>query len=154
MARISVIIPVYNSEKYLKKCLDSLLDQTFQDFEIIAVNDGSTDSSRTILDQYAAQYPDTVHVYEKGNEGQGAARNFGMERAAGEYVLFLDSDDYVEKNMLEALYAAAVRDESDLVVCDYYEIEEDSGKTIARKAMQRYSKDRNVNYFLSHTGCI
>ena len=150
MARISVIIPVYNSERYLKKCLDSLLGQTFQDFEIIAVNDGSTDSSRVILDQYETRYPDTVHVYEKENGGQGAARNFGMERAAGEYLLFLDSDDYIEKNMLEVLYTAAVRDESDLVVCDYYEIEEDSGKTIARKAMQRYSKDRNVNYFLSN----
>ena len=150
MARISVIIPVYNSERYLKKCLDSLLDQTYQDFEIIAVNDGSTDGSRAVLDQYQAKYPDTVRVYDKENDGQGAARNFGMEKAAGEYVLFLDSDDYIEKSMLETLYNAAVQQESDLVVCDYYEIEEGSGKKIVSKAMPKFSENRNTDYFLSN----
>lgn len=100
--KFSVIIPVYNVESYLRDCLDSVLNQTFADWEAICVNDGSTDGSANILDEYAAR-ESRLKVITQPNGGLSAARNVGIDAAEGEYVLFLDSDDWLEKNALEVL---------------------------------------------------
>ena len=100
--KFSVIVPVYNVEKFLAKCLDSILQQTYQDYEIVAVNDGSTDSSVKILKQYQEKST-KVRVITQKNKGLGGARNTGIQNAQGEFLVFLDSDDYIENNMLEIL---------------------------------------------------
>ena len=104
MPSVSIIIPVYNVEKYIEKCLESLVNQTLEDIELIIVNDGSTDNSENIILQYKEKYPNKIKYYTKQNGGLSDARNFGMPFATGKYVAFLDSDDYVETNMYELLY--------------------------------------------------
>lgn len=117
MAKISVIVPVYNSEKYLKECLDSLQNQSLKDIEIIVINDGSTDNSENIIKTYL---DDSRFKYLKQeNQGQAVARNKGLEIACGEYISFIDSDDYIDLNMFEELYKAS-NQKYDLVVCDFY----------------------------------
>lgn len=112
--KISVIIPVYNAEKYLKECLDSVLNQSFKDFEVLIINDGSKDNSRAICDEYAAK--DTrIKVFHKENGGVSSARNLGIDNALGEWICFVDSDDYVEKEYVSSLLADA-SDEISLVV--------------------------------------
>ncbi len=101
--RFSVIVPVYNVEKYLPKCLDSVINQTNQDFELIVVNDGTKDNSQNIIDEYAKKYPNKIKSFIKENGGLSDARNFGVERATGEYIVFVDSDDYIDKQLLEKL---------------------------------------------------
>ncbi len=102
MPKISVIVPVYNSEKYLPKCLDSLINQTFNDIEIICVNDGSTDASAEILNHYAEKY-DKIKIITQRNQGLSSARNKGIEAACGEYISFVDSDDFVNEKLFENL---------------------------------------------------
>ena len=99
MPKISVIVPVYNTQKYISKCLDSILFQKMQDFEIIVVNDGSTDSSNEIINEYIKQYPEKIKYFEKENGGLSDARNYGIKKASGKYLFFLDSDDYIEKEL-------------------------------------------------------
>lgn len=113
--KVSVIIPVYNVEKYLGKCLDSVLRQTLKDIEVICVDDGSTDSSPRILADYAAKDP-RMKVRTLSNAGAGAARNAGMSMASGEYLFFHDSDDWCDKRMLGRLYAAAGKGDCDIVL--------------------------------------
>ena len=103
MSKISIIVPVYNTEKEIKKCLDSLVNQTIKDIEIIIVNDGSTDNSEKIIYEYKEKYKDLIKYYSKENEGVAATRNFGIEKAQADYVLFVDSDDYIESNLVEKL---------------------------------------------------
>ncbi len=100
--RFSIVIPVYNVERFLAKCLDSALNQSFNDYEIVAVNDGSTDSSRTILSQYETAST-KIKVIDQENKGLGGARNTGIQHAAGEFLVFLDSDDYIPSSMLEEI---------------------------------------------------
>lgn len=119
MAEISVIVPVYNVQKYLRKCLNSLVKQTFKDIEIIAVNDGSTDDSEEILKEYAEKY-DKFSYYNKENGGLSDARNFGLKHANGRYVAFVDSDDYVDRTMYEKMYNKALENNYDYVECDFY----------------------------------
>ena len=119
--KVSVIVPVYNVEKYLQKCLDSLVNQTLEEVEILVVNDGSPDNSQAIVDEYAKRYPDKIRSFIKENGGLSDARNFGVERACGEYLAFVDSDDYVREDMYELLYNKAVEENSDVVVSDYYQ---------------------------------
>ena len=116
---ISVVIPVYNVEKYVGKCLSSLMEQTFRDFEIIAVNDGSTDSSPEILRHFERKYGN-VTVVDQNNAGMSAARNAGMRLARGEYLAFVDSDDYVAPTYLEELHDACVQFDADISCCYYY----------------------------------
>ena len=115
---VSIVVPVYNSAVYLPACLDSLLNQTFNDLEIICVNDGSKDDSLSILEAYEST-DSRVKVYSKPNEGKGAAsaRNLGLEYATGTYVMFLDSDDFFEAEMIESLVERAEKHALDLVVC-------------------------------------
>ena len=102
MVKISVVIPVYNVEKYLEQCLDSVIAQSFEDIEVICVNDGSTDSSLEILKRYADN-DSRIKIISQKNKGAGAARNVGIENAAGEYVYFMDSDDYLNADAFERL---------------------------------------------------
>ena len=96
--KVSVIVPVYNTEKYLRKCLDSLMFQTLQEIEVIAVNDGSTDGCKDILEEYKEKYPDKMVVIHKENGGLVSARKAGMGIAKGEYIVFVDGDDWIEKD--------------------------------------------------------
>ena len=115
--KISVIVPVYNVEKYIAKCLDSLVNQTLDDVEIIVVNDGSLDESQKIIDKYIKKYPQKIKSVIKKNGGQGSARNFGLKYATGEYIAYVDSDDWVELDMFEKMYNNAQKNNSDIVVC-------------------------------------
>ena len=100
MIKYSFIVPVYNTEKYLKKCLDSLVNQTYKDFEIIVINDGSTDKSSSIISKYQKKYKNII-VIDKENEGLSMARNRGVQKSSGKYIIFVDSDDYVSNKLLE-----------------------------------------------------
>jgi len=115
---LSIIVPVYNSEKYLARCLDSILAQTFKNFECIIVDDGSVDQSPTICDEYAGR-DKRIRVLRKKNEGVSAARNDGIEAASGSYIAFVDSDDTVHSEMYERMYKAAAAGKSDFVCCGY-----------------------------------
>lgn len=117
---ISVIVPIYNAEKTIRKCVDSLLAQTFQDFEILLIDDGSPDQCGAICDEYAKQ--DTrIRVIHQENQGVSAARQCGIDHAQGEYTIHADPDDWVEPEMLEELYKKAKEDDADMVICDFYE---------------------------------
>ena len=117
MVKVSVIVPVYNVEQYLEKCLDSLVNQTLKDIEIIVVNDGTPDNSQKIIDKYAKKYKN-IKAYIKENGGLSSARNFGIKKANGEYIAFVDSDDYVTKDMYQKMYQKAISGNFDMVVCD------------------------------------
>ena len=119
MAKVSVIIPVYNVEKYISRCLESLANQTLKDLEILIVNDGSTDNSRSIIEKYLKKHSLRIKYFEKQNGGLSSARNYGLKYATGEYIAFLDSDDYVEKDMYEDMYKIAKKDDADMVECDF-----------------------------------
>lgn len=121
MLKVSVIIPVYNVEEYLPKCLDSVLNQTLEDIEIIVVNDGSPDNSEKIIKEYKKKDKRIVY-YKKENGGLGSARNYGLSKANGEYIYYLDSDDYIDKEMLETLYNEAINKKLDVVICGYKSI--------------------------------
>lgn len=132
MPLVSVIIPVFNVEKYLKQCLDSVAAQTLEDIEIICVNDSSTDSSLDILNEYARK-DERIKVVTQPNSGAGAARNKGMSMATGKYLSFLDSDDFFEKDMLKLAYDKAEEDKADFVVfnSDQYYTEKDKFVEVA-----------------------
>lgn len=125
--KISVIVPVYNVEKYLSKCLESLVNQTLKDIEIIVVNDGSPDNSQDIIDQYVNNYPNKIKSYKKKNGGQGSARNYGLKYAMGDFISFVDSDDWLELDALEKMYKKAIKEKSDIVICDMIDHFEDDG---------------------------
>lgn len=116
MPKISIIIPVYNVEKYLNECLDSVCNQTLTDIEIICINDGSTDNSLDILNEYASK-DNRIKIIDKENGGQATARNLGIKKAQGEYLAFVDSDDFIEPTMFEKLYSKAEKNNLDMVMC-------------------------------------
>lgn len=132
MPDISVIIPIYNVENYLGKCIDSVLNQTFKSYEIILIDDDSPDKCPQIADDYQKKYPDIIKVLHKENGGQGECRNIGANMATGDYILFLDSDDYIDNDMLEVLYSAAVSaiPQADIVLCGYKTVDE-TGRVLA-----------------------
>lgn len=119
MAKVSVIIPVYNGEKTIKRCLDSVTAQTLADIEIIVVDDGSTDGTADIV---TALYDSRIRLFTVPNGGQGYARNTGMDASSGEYYAFVDADDEIEKDMLEKMYAAAKCNDADVVQCNIFDI--------------------------------
>lgn len=127
MVKVSVIIPVYNTEKYLSHCLDSVINQSLEDIEIICVNDGSADHSADILEQYELK-DKRIHVYSQANSYAGVARNTGMTYAKGEYLYFLDSDDYIKEDALAKMYSQADGDGADVCVCGGKNYFEDVGK--------------------------
>lgn len=122
MVKVSVVVPVYNAEKYLTQCLDSIVSQTLKDIEIILIDDGSTDGSADICKKYLSD--SRVTYYHKENEGLAAARDDGMLRASGEYIGFVDSDDWIKPHMYEKMYNAAKTNDSDIVFCNCIENED------------------------------
>ena len=130
--KLSIVALVYNLEKYLPRCLDSLVNQTLDGIEILCVDDGSKDSAPQIIDDYANRYPDLVKAFHKENGGEFTTRNYGLERAQGEYVTFVDTDDYVEPNWAEKLYNAAKENDADMAVCGFERIDLATGKVVSR----------------------
>ena len=144
--KVSVIVPVYNVEKYLNRCLDSLVNQDFDDYEIIVVNDGSPDNSQEIIDEYKKKYS-CIKAFKKENGGISSARNLGLGYARGEYIAFVDSDDYVASNFLSLMYKKAKETKSDVVICDYYALNEKEKRYT--KCHMNYSSNMKVEYLLS-----
>ncbi len=123
MKKVSIIVPVYKVEKYLKRSMDSLVNQTLEDIEIICINDGSPDNCLSILKEYKEKYPDKIVIIDKKNEGVWKGRFDGIAKATGEYIGFTDSDDYIALDYAEKLYNAAKKDESDISVCGFYRVD-------------------------------
>ena len=119
MPKVSVIVPIYNVEKYLEKCINSLLSQTLEDIQIILVNDGSKDNSGNIAREYEKNNKNRIIYVEKENGGLSDARNHGLKYATGDFIAFLDSDDYIEKNAYEEMYNKAIEENADYVECDF-----------------------------------
>lgn len=117
--KVSIIVPVYKAEKYINCCIDSILAQTYTDWELLLVDDGSPDRSGEICDEYAKK-DNRIRVFHKKNEGVSSARQRGQDEAVGEYTIHVDPDDWVEPTMLEELYAKAKAEDADMVICDYY----------------------------------
>lgn len=124
--KVSVIVPVYNTEKYLKNCIDSLLKQNFEDYEIIVINDLSPDNAEEIIKSYNDKK--IVYIKNKTNKGIGYNRNLGIKKAKGEYVCFIDSDDYVKEDFISKMYNYSKENNLDLCVCDYVNVDEEGNK--------------------------
>lgn len=124
MVKVSVIVPVYNMEKYLDKCLNSLVNQTLKDIEIIVIDDGSIDNSSSIIANYVKRYPKIIKSFTQENSGISMARNKGIDLSTGKYLSFVDSDDYVHQEMLKDAYEYIKNTDSDIVVWDYDEVDE------------------------------
>lgn len=124
MSCVSVIVPIYNQQNYLRQCIESILEQTFRDLEILLIDDGSTDLSGSICDAYAATDA-RIKVIHKENGGLSDARNAGLDRCCGQYILFVDADDFVAENMIEKLMSAIERESADIAVCDCYLVDQD-----------------------------
>ena len=121
---VSVIIPVYGVEKYIAQCLESVINQTYNNLEIIVVNDGTKERSAEIAKEYAAK-DSRIKVYDFDNGGLSVARNRGLEIATGDYISYIDSDDWIEKNMYETLLEAAMKNDADMVKCGIIEVNSD-----------------------------
>lgn len=139
MPQISTIVPIYNAEKYLSQCIDSLLSQTLEDIEIILVNDGSTDSSLEICERYAKIDP-RIMIISKDNEGVAEARHDGIMKASADYISFIDSDDYYEPEFCKRMFSCIKKSDADLVECDYYSVTDNS-----RREHRIYSYDMELD---------
>lgn len=136
---LSIIVPVYNVKPFLPECLDSLLKQSLSgDYEIILVDDGSTDGAADVISEYQQLYPQKIRSLRVENGGQGRARNFGIEMARGEYLGFVDSDDWLELDMYEKLLERAIRVNADIVVCDFKEKFSDGREGYLYAALQNH----------------
>lgn len=140
---ISVIVPVYNVEKYLARCLDSIVEQTYQNLEIILVNDGSTDSSGEICHQYAER-DSRVRLFHQENQGQSAARNVGLDNMTGEYIIFVDSDDYISTRFVEILLNAQQKSQAPIVSSNYFRVSEENDEA----EFQAATLDNQIPYKL------
>lgn len=118
MIKVSLIVPIYNTEKYLEKCINSLINQSLKDIEIILINDGSPDNSDKVIKKFKDK---RIKYIKKENEGIGKTRNLGIESATGEYLAFVDSDDYLSEHFCEYMYEKATKDKCDLVICDFFQ---------------------------------
>lgn len=140
MPKVSILVPSYNVERYLPQCLDSLIAQSLDDIQIIAINDGSTDSTLEILEDYASHDP-RIEIIDKANSGYGASMNRGLDAAQGEYVGIVESDDFADPDMFRELYAFAKNHDCDLVKSNYYEYSEEEGDVFQEPfARHRYSR--------------
>lgn len=142
--KISVIIPAYNVEAYIRRCLDSLVNQTYENIEIIVVNDGSTDRTEEIVKEYEEREPEKVRLFSQENKGQAEARNFGLTKARGEYIGFVDSDDFVSTKMYELMYQEAEENGCDLVTCGYYGCDDVTGEITVYQTGYRGEFNRSI----------
>ena len=131
---VTVIVPVYNTEKYIKKCVDSILGQTYTELEVILVDDGSTDSCPRICDSYAER-DSRVRVIHKENGGLSDARNAALDIVSGSYVTFVDGDDYIEKNYVEYLYSLIKKYGADMSICSYKSVDADGKPSKMRQGI-------------------
>ena len=153
MAEVSIIVPVYQVEKYIRQCVDSILAQTFTDFELILVDDGSKDGSGQICDEYAAM-DRRVKVIHKENGGLSDARNRGMDQAAGNYFMFIDSDDYIAPTMLECLYKNILIEDADLAICNFlYFFENDRKKDFSTSMKSEVLCAKEIFYNRKNERC-
>lgn len=129
MKDISIIVPIYNAEKYIDKCLTSLINQTKKELEIILINDGSTDKTEEIVKKYSDK---RIKYFKNNNQGIGKTRNFGIEKATAKYIMFIDSDDYLEENACELLYEKAEKEKLEIVVCDFYQVYDHREKQVVK----------------------
>ncbi|WP_027383404.1 glycosyltransferase family 2 protein [Epilithonimonas caeni] len=127
--KVSIIVPVYNVELYLEKCLLSLVNQTLQDIEILVVNDGSKDNSQQIIEKFQKDHPNKIFGFIKENGGLSDARNFGIDRAKGQYLGFVDSDDYVSETMFEEMYDLAEKHQAEMTICNLQKVDENGNIT-------------------------
>lgn len=130
--KVSIVVLVYNLEKYLPRCLEALVNQTLKEIEILCVDDGSTDSAPQIIDDYAKKYPNLIKAFHKENGGENTTRNYGLERAVGEYITFVDTDDYMEPNWVETLYKEAKEHDADIAVCGFERIDMITNKVVGK----------------------
>ena len=145
---ISIIVPIYKAEAYLHRCVDSLLAQTFADYEIILIDDGSPDNSGTICDEYAKK--DTrIKVIHKENGGVASARQCGIDNAIGIYTIHVDPDDWVKPTMLEELYNKAILEDADIVICDFY-VSEEKGDTYREQKLLKNNSQQVLEDLLFH----
>ena len=157
--KISVIVPVYNVENYLEKCLNSLVNQTLQEIEILVINDGSTDDSQKIIEVFQSKFPQKIKTFAKENGGLSDARNFGIERASGNFLAFVDSDDYISENMLQEMYDLAIKNEAELVICNLQKVDELGNVTQKLTQIPNFSEkidlEKNFSVFsdLSYFAC-
>ena len=147
---VSVIVPAYNVKAFLPECLNSVLAQTFRNFEIVAINDGSTDASLSILQDFAKN-DSRVKVVDQANAGLSAARNAGMKAASGKYVLFLDGDDFIASNALEKVVAQAEATGADLTLYDYYLLNNETGETRCYRDQQLFQQLKNTTFTVRTT---
>lgn len=151
--KISVIVPVYNVREYVEICLNSIIRQTFKDIEIILIDDGSTDDSGYVCDQYAT-FDNRIKIIHKCNEGLSAARNEGILYSAAPYILFVDSDDWIEEDTCEKLYYAAIDNNADIVVFLYYKIDSNGRITkIDTDLKEGLLSEEGALYFNTHVSC-
>lgn len=146
MIDISIIVPIYNASKYLEKCLDSLINQTKKELEFILINDGSTDKSEEIIKKYKDK---RIKYFKNENRGIGKTRNFGIEKSSGKYLMFLDSDDYLETNTCEVLYKKAEKENLDLLVFDYYRVEKTGTKEVKIPSFKTSNIKENKDLLLN-----
>lgn len=151
MIKVSVIVPVYNTESYLRRCLDALVNQTLEELEIILVDDGSTDGSGEIMKEYVQRYGERVKLFSKENGGQASARNMGIKLSTGKYIGFVDSDDYVEPKMFEIMYQTAEQDQCDMVECRYRYLCDEGKKTKEYRARGHIRQYRNQREMFINT---
>lgn len=129
MPKVSVIVPVYNTEKYLEKCLLNIVNQTLDDIEVLVINDGSKDNSKYIIERFEKMYPQKIKAFSKKNEGVSITRNYGLSKATGDYISFVDSDDEIDVTMLEKLYNKAISENFDITIANVKLVYEESEKT-------------------------
>lgn len=146
MTKISIIVPVYNVYDYLERCLNSLVKQTLKDIEIIIVNDGSTDNSEEIINKFQKKYPTKIKSLKKENGGQASARNLGLKEAKGEYIGYVDSDDYIDLSMYEKMYYYAKKKDYDIVMCGmYYSYTDHDDKTLLYNRTKKLTSKDYIN---------
>ena len=132
---ISIIVPIYRVEKYLNRCIDSILSQSYRNLEIILVDDGSPDNCSIICEEYAKK-DKRIKVIHKKNGGLSEARNYGIEASTGDYIMFVDSDDYISKDMCKTLLINALENNADIVVCNFKEVYTDKVEKINKQCIK------------------
>ena len=155
MTRISIIVPVYNVEAYLSRCLDSLIAQTYQNIEVLCINDGSKDRSQVIIDEYAGRHPHIIKSLLKENGGLSDARNFGLKHAKGEYVIFVDGDDWLSSNAIELLMNKAKETSADVVCCGMEYVYSDGSEStyLIEDFDEGNPKEKRKLIFINNSAC-
>ena len=141
MPKVSILVPIYNVEKYLRECLDSLVNQTLQDIEIICINDGSTDNSPQIIEEYRLK-DNRIRVINKENSGYGASMNMGLALAQGEYIGIVESDDFAKTTMFEELYKTAIKNDLDIVKSDFYAYTTENNQACHTGKMHKFKTNK------------